>query len=87
MILTEKQQRYQHYYLDKLVIINILQGKKILPSDRTKVIEQAKFIYSHLRKALEKQTTIRENKNHGKQFLKPNALTKKMIITLKINHL
>ena len=51
------------------------------------MIEQAKFIYSHLRKALEKQTTIKENKNHGKQFLKPNALTKKWIITLKINHL
>ena len=50
------------------------------------MIEQAKFIYSPLRKALEKQTTIRENENHRKQFLKPNALAKKMIITLKINH-
>ena len=33
-----------------------LTGKKRLPSDQRRVIEQAKFTYSPLRKALEKQT-------------------------------
>ena len=28
MILTEKQQKYQHYYLEKLINMNILQAKK-----------------------------------------------------------
>ena len=32
-----------------------LTGEKILPSDQSRVIEQAKFTCSHLRKALEKQ--------------------------------
>ena len=27
-ILTEKQQKYQHYHLEKLININILQVKK-----------------------------------------------------------
>ena len=28
MILTEKQQKYQHYHLEKLINMNILQVKK-----------------------------------------------------------
>ena len=28
MILTEKQQKYQHYHLEKFIIMNILQVKK-----------------------------------------------------------
>ena len=28
MILTERQQKYQHYYLEKLINMNILQAKK-----------------------------------------------------------
>ena len=31
-------------------------GEEILPSDQRRVIEQAKFTYSSLEKALEKQT-------------------------------
>ena len=47
-ILTKKQLKYQHYHQVKL----INQGR---------IIEQAKFIYSPLGKALEKQTkTIEE---------------------------
>ena len=55
MILTEKQQKYQHYRQEKLINMNILQGKKILPSHQSRIIEQAKFIYSPLGKAFEKQ--------------------------------
>ena len=36
--------------------MNILQMKKILPSDQSRMIEQAKFTYSRLRKAFEEQT-------------------------------
>ena len=28
MILTEKQQKYQHYHLEKLINMDILQAKK-----------------------------------------------------------
>ena len=56
MILTEKQQNYQHYHYVKLINMNILQMKKILPSDQSRMIEQAKFTYSPLRKAFEEQT-------------------------------
>ena len=40
--------------------MNVLQIKKILSSDQ-RVIEQAKFNYSPLRKALEKQTKTIED--------------------------
>ena len=54
-ILTEKQQIYQHYLLEKLLNMNILQMKKILPSNQRKIIEQAKFAYPLLGKAFGKQ--------------------------------
>ena len=38
-----------------------LTGEQILPSDQRRVIEQAKFTYSPLRKALEKQRKIIED--------------------------
>ena len=41
--------------------MNILHGEEILPIDERRVIEQAKFAYSLLGKAFEKQTkTIEE---------------------------
>ena len=33
-----------------------LTGEEILPSNQKQIIEQAKYTYSHLRKAFEKQT-------------------------------
>ena len=33
-------------------------GKEILPSDRSRILEQSKFTYSPLAKALEKQTKV-----------------------------
>ena len=61
MILIEKQQKYYHYYLEILINMNILQVKNWLTSDQRRVIEQGKFAYSPLGKALEKQRiTIEE---------------------------
>ena len=54
-ISTEKQQKYQNYHQVKLINMNILQDKKILPSDQSRLIEQAKFTYSPLGEAFEKQ--------------------------------
>ena len=77
MILTEKQQKYQHYHLEKLMNMNILQVKKYyLP------IEE-RFTYYPLGKALEKQTrTIKDqvkkqDQDHGKQLVESNELIKK----------
>ena len=57
-ILTEEQQKYQHYLLKKLINVNILQVKKYCLLIKDKLIEQAKFAYSPL-KPFEKQ-----NKNN-----------------------
>ena len=58
MILTEKQKKYQHYNLEKLINMNeYLTGEKILPNQR-QIIEQDNFVYSALRKALEKQNRL-----------------------------
>ena len=43
MILTKKQQKYQHYLTGKIVIYEYLTGEEILPSDQRRVIQQAKF--------------------------------------------
>ena len=61
MILTEKQQKYQHYLQVKLIDNEYLAAKEILPSDQSRIIEQAKFTYSPLGNAFEKQIkTIKE---------------------------
>ena len=52
IILTEKQQKYQLYHLEKL---ENLTDEDILTSDQRRVIEQATFTYSPLKKTLEKQ--------------------------------
>ena len=70
-VLTEKQQKHQHYHQEKL--------EKILPSDQSRIIVQAKFTYSHLSKAFEKQIkTIEDQREkqikaldqYGKQLVK-----------------
>ena len=55
MILIKKLQKYRHYHQVKLINI-YLTGEKILPSDQSRMLEQSKFTYSPLGKALEKQT-------------------------------
>ena len=51
-----------------------LTGEEILPPNQRRVIEQAKFAYSPLEKAFEKQTKTIED--HGKQLAESNELTK-----------
>ena len=63
-----------------------LSGEEILPPDQRRVIEQAKFAYSPIGKAFEKQTkTIEEQgtkqikaiDDHGKKLAESNELIKK----------
>ena len=52
-------EKYQLYHQVKLIIkYEYLTGEKILPSNQQQIIEQAKFTYSPVRKAFEKQTKI-----------------------------
>ena len=66
-----------------------------MPPGQIGVIEQAKFTYSPLVKAFEKQIKTIENQGekqikalqeHGKQLTESNALVKKMIMILKITY-
>ena len=68
MILTEKQQKYQHYDLEKLMNVNILQMKKHYHLIKRSVIEQTKFSHSPLGKVFEKETKMTEEKEE-KQIL------------------
>ena len=61
-------------------------GEEIIPPDQRRVIEQAKFAYSLLGKAFEKQiktiedqgkNQIKAIKDHGKQLAESNELIKK----------
>ena len=78
MILTERQLKNQLYHPEKLININILQVKKYY-RDQSRIIKQAKFTYSPLGKAFEKQIKTIEDqgekqikalKGHGKQLVK-----------------
>ena len=51
---------------EKIDKYEYLTGEEILPSDQRRVIEQAKFTYSPLRKALEKQTKTIEDQGKNK---------------------
>ena len=62
-----------------------LTGEEILPSNQQKVIEQAKFTYSLLGKAFEKQAKAIQDqgknqisaiKESGKQIIEPNEVAK-----------
>ena len=67
MTSTEKLQKYQLYHLEKL-LNTFLTGEEILPSDQSRIIEQAKFVYSSLGKTFKKQNIQRiQNKE---KFLK-----------------
>ena len=63
MILTEKQQKS-----GKIDKYEYLTGEEILPSNQRQIIEQAKFAYSPLGKAFEKQT---EKQVGALKFLEP----------------
>ena len=57
-ILTENQQKYHNCHQVKLVN-EYLTGEEILPSDQSRITEQAKFTYSPLGKAFGKQIKTR----------------------------
>ena len=61
-ILTEYHQNYHHYHQ---VNHEYLTGEETLASDQTKIIEQAKFAYSSLDRAFEKQ--IKTIEDQGKK--------------------
>ena len=70
----------------KIYKYEYLTGKEILPSNQRKVIEQAKFTYCLLGKALKKQTKTIEDQgknqikaieDHGKELVESNKLIKK----------
>ena len=48
-----------------------LTGKDILPSNQQQIIEQAKFTYSPLGKAFEKQTQTKTIEDQGEKQIKP----------------
>ena len=54
-----------------------LTGEEILPSNQKQIIEQAKYTYSHLRKAFEKQTKTIEDQ--GKKQIKVIENNKKQL--------
>ena len=71
-IRDEKLQHYINREAEKISVLSgkinkyeYLTGKEILPSDQSRIIEQAKFIHSPLGKAFEKQIKIIED--HGKK--------------------
>ena len=77
ILLIEKEQKYQNYYPEKLINMNILPFKEILPSNQRQIIEQTKFAYSPLGKAFEKQTnTIEEQGKNRQKQLKKNEKNK-----------
>ena len=94
-ILTEKLQKHQHYHLEKLINVNILQKREILNFDQRRLIEQAKFANSALRKALKKQTKtvqdqggkqIKAIEKHGKQLkqlVESNTVLKNTIMIME----
>ena len=68
MILTEKLPKYKFLSLGKIDSYEYLTGNEILSSNQQQIIEQAKFTYSPLGKAFEKQ--IKTNEDQGERQIK-----------------
>ena len=77
-ILTEKRQKDQHYLLGKNDKYEYLTGEEILPSNQRQIKEQAKFAYSPLGKAFEKQAEKRVGAMNGLKLLNCKISLKKM---------
>ena len=75
-ILIEKLPKYQPYHQAKLISMNT--GQETLPSNQKQIIEQAKFTYSPLGKAFEKQIKTIEDQRKKQvkalEYLKPKKL-------------
>ena len=80
-ILTEKQLKYQPYHQVKFITC-----EEILPSNKQRTIEQAKFTYSPLGKAFEKQIkTIEDQGQNQVEALKPKPINSKFDDNLSIS--
>ena len=90
-ILIDRLQKYRLYGQAKLISTNILLVKKyyhLLPFNQQQIIEQAKFTYSPLEKAFEKQTKTIEDQGKKQvdalktlESLKPKEV--KLLLLLK----
>ena len=84
MILIEKLQQYLLYHQAELTCMNILQVKKILPSNQQQIIEQAKFTYSPLGNASEKRIkTIEDQGEKQVDALKSLESSDKQLPSIK----
>ena len=72
------------FSLGKLEKYEYLTGEELLPSNQKQIIEQAKFTYSPLAKALEKQTKTIEDQGN-KQVDTLNTLKLKELEAIKDN--
>ena len=73
----DMNKNHQHYHQVKLIDMNAPRSQEILPSDHSRMIEQAKFTYSSLRKAFEKRIKIiKDPRNKQVEGLKSLKTTK-----------
>ena len=66
MTLKEKLQKHSALSSGKIDKYEYLTGEEILPLNHQQIIEQAKFTYSPLGKAFEKQTKTIEDQEKNK---------------------
>ena len=78
MILTEKQQECQHYCPEKSDKYKYLTGKEILPSDQSRIIEQAKFTHSPLTNSF--QIQIKTIEDQGEKQIKVLDVNGKQLV-------
>ena len=79
MALIGRQQKYQLYHQVNLIKYEYLTGEEILPSNKQQIIEQAKFTYSPLGKAFEKQ--IKTIEDQGEKQIKAIQDNRKQLIS------
>ena len=79
LIVTEKQEKYLQYHQLINILINgkidkyeYLTGKVKMPTDQIQFIEEGKFTYPNLEKALEKET---EEEKEALEYLKRSSKT------------
>ena len=82
MILIRKRLKHQLCHQVKFTKYEYLKGQDILPSNQQQIIEQAKFTYSSLGKAFEKQIKTIEDQGQ-KQIDALNTLKSNNQLTIK----
>ena len=90
MVLIEKQPKVSALSSGKIHKCEYLTGEDIVPSNQQQIIEQARFTYSPLGKAFEKQIKTIENQGKKQSEFKIEdnlKQLKNMLMMLKILHL